>query len=480
MYVLLIEDDEIDQMAFKREMATLGYRFVITSTLKAALELVSKDVFDLIITDYKLPDGTAIDLLKAQLTTPVIITTGTGREEIAVEALKLGAADYLVKDLNRAYLKLLPTVMIQTLKRKKSEDQKAMLVSAIKGIVEGILITDNDNIICFVNEAFCKLFGYKEEEIFNQHASLLSERLERQILSHTYLDLISTIFTYSRPNESDLTCIVSHSTVENEKKQKIATITTYKDITKHIEMEQALLTKAEELARTRAELEQLELFSFVSTHDLQEPLHKIITFGNLFMKEESVVLTPTAREYRDKIYAAAQELSQMISQLHDYSKILTEGVQFTPVNLNAVVHDVLSKLSPQIKETEAQIHVDPLPTILGDQRQLYKLFLNLLRNALLFRRKEVIPEIRILLNQTKTAIEISIQDNGIGIDESYLPQLFTPFKRLHTSTEFPGRGLGLAICKRVIQRHAGKIGVTSTLGKGTTFTLSFPANGKTS
>lgn len=474
MDILLIEDDMIDQMAFERAMKPLGYTCTIVDSIEKAKELLKTENFDIIISDYQLPDGFGLELLELNHKTPVIMVTGTGREEVAVSAMKAGAADYLIKDINRAYLTLLPTIISQILKIQKTKRLVTILEQTIKTVDEGIYITDNESNIIFANKAFTSLFGYDVEQIIDKPESFLFENNQQLLLNTKTPQHTATEFDCNRPDGTSFPCLITRSSVEDETHQKIATVSIFKDISEHVESEKALRKKAEELARTRAELEHLELFSFVTTHDLQEPLHKIITFSNLLLVDENVVLSEATAEYRNKIIHATEELSQMISQLRDYSKILTDGESFTPVNLNSVVNEVLDHLKSLIDSLHAQIKLDKLPHVHGDQRQLYKLFMNLIKNALIFHNWDSAPEIHITASENDYAINIDVRDNGIGIDEKFLHKLFKPFCRLHTTAEYPGRGLGLAICKKIAQRHKGDITVKSIPSKGSVFTLSFP------
>ncbi len=175
--VLVIEDDIVDQMAFKRLVKdkSFPYNFTFASSLSEAWKFLGSEKYDLVITDYSLGDGTAFDILDSIKDTPSIIVTGTGNEEIAVKAMKAGAYDYLIKDVENKYLTLLPATIEKTIKRDKITKQFRMLSHAIKNVNDSVFITDMDNKIVFINDTFSKTYGYKEEDILGKDSNILGE-----------------------------------------------------------------------------------------------------------------------------------------------------------------------------------------------------------------------------------------------------------------------------------------------------------------
>ncbi|OGW85904.1 MAG: hypothetical protein A3C35_06850 [Omnitrophica bacterium RIFCSPHIGHO2_02_FULL_46_11] len=247
------------------------------------------------------------------------------------------------------------------------------------------------------------------------------------------------------------------------------------DITEREQAEAALRQAATELVRSKAELEQLELFAFAATHDIQEPLHKILTFSDLLKTESVTALDPKGRRYLDLVQNTAKRMSQMMEELRELSKIAQEGSPFEEVDLESVVREVLHDLELRVQETKGQVEVRKLPTIRADRMQMRALFQNLIANALKFHRKDEPPHIMIDSRNVKEGVaEITIQDNGIGFDEKYLDRIFKPFQRLHGSGEYEGSGMGLAICQKIMLRHKGKITAKSVLGQGSTFIITLP------
>ncbi|GAB3051480.1 sensor histidine kinase [Spirosoma pulveris] len=234
--------------------------------------------------------------------------------------------------------------------------------------------------------------------------------------------------------------------------------------------------------------ENLQQFAFVASHDLQEPLRKIQSFGDL-LKSRYTGSVGDELAYLERMQSAAKRMSTLIKDLLDFSRIATQREASGSVSLDEVLVQVLSTVEMSIQETGAQVRVDPLPTIEGDASQLYQLFQNLLTNALKFRRTGVAPHIVIKANQVaadqlpsglkpaRSAMayyQIAVIDNGIGFDEQYRDHIFQVFQRLHGKNAYAGTGIGLAICQRVITNHGGAIRASSQPDQGATFTLYLP------
>lgn len=239
---------------------------------------------------------------------------------------------------------------------------------------------------------------------------------------------------------------------------------------------------SEELSRSNRELED---FAFVASHDLQEPLRKIQAFGDRLEASFSQELGDKGLDYLKRMRNAAQRMSLLINDLLDFSRINTRGRDFTTTNLTDIVAGALDDLEIAIQESGAQIQVGNLPEIQADSSQLNQLFLNLLSNSLKFRRTDRTPVITIsaaahLPNIMQQAIcadwyVITLTDNGIGFALEYAEKIFTPFQRLHGRSEYKGTGIGLAVCRRIVERHRGLIYAAGEPGVGATFTIILPA-----
>ncbi|WP_286270715.1 sensor histidine kinase [Thalassotalea hakodatensis] len=240
---------------------------------------------------------------------------------------------------------------------------------------------------------------------------------------------------------------------------------------------------SEELTRSNRELED---FAFVASHDLQEPLRKIRAFGDRLATNYSEVIDERGLDFISRMNNAASRMSNLINDLLEYSRINTRGKELVTVSLEQVLTDVIDDLEIAIQESSATIKHQDLPEINGDITQLNQLFLNLLSNAIKFRHKDIAPQINISHHQ-ETVIDpilraetlwhiITVSDNGIGFEQEFEDKVFVPFQRLHARTAYKGTGIGLAVCRRIIERHGGTITVKSQVNKGSEFTIRVPHN----
>ena len=226
-----------------------------------------------------------------------------------------------------------------------------------------------------------------------------------------------------------------------------------------------------DLKRSNQELEQ---FAYVASHDLQEPLRMVSSYTQLLERRYKDLLDQDAKDFIFFAVDGANRMQHLINDLLDYSRVTTRGKPFVKLDLSTVLGHAINNLQKKIQETGALIVNEDLPFVYGDEVQLVRVFQNLLDNAIKF-RGTVPPRISISSKTVDDKVQISISDNGIGIDKIYTDRVFTIFQRLHNKIEYPGTGIGLAICKRTIERHGGKIWFESEPGKGTTFifTLNF-------
>ena len=241
---------------------------------------------------------------------------------------------------------------------------------------------------------------------------------------------------------------------------------------------------AQMLARTNAALKQrnreLQDFAYVASHDLQEPLRKIRAFAGLLLEDYGEAVDEEGRYYLDRVQDAAGRMSTLISDLLSYSRVATQQRPFEAVDLNEALQDVLSNLEILIGEVEGRVEAGPLPAIEADGTQMRQLLQNLVGNALKFRRPEAAPVVRVeaVVEKDDAGTDVwrlSVADNGIGFDEKYLDRIFTPFQRLHSRSAYAGTGIGLAVCRRIAERHGGALTATSAPGEGSTFVAALPA-----
>jgi len=234
---------------------------------------------------------------------------------------------------------------------------------------------------------------------------------------------------------------------------------------------EALERRARELARSNAELEQ---FASIASHDLQEPLRKVRTFTQQVTVIEADRLSDRGRDYLGRANAAAERMQKLIEDLLKFSRVATHGRPFAPVDLAQVTRDVLDDLEAQVERSGAEVDVGPLPTITADALQMRQLMQNLISNAIKFRREGVTPEVSIEASTVEDQARITVRDNGIGFEAQYARRIFRVFERLHGRGEYPGTGIGLALCRRIAERHGGTVVAESEPGAGATFTVTLP------
>ncbi|HXD67492.1 MAG TPA: ATP-binding protein [Solirubrobacteraceae bacterium] len=233
-----------------------------------------------------------------------------------------------------------------------------------------------------------------------------------------------------------------------------------------------LLRHAAELSRSNAELEQ---FASIASHDLQEPLRKVQTFAAQLNAKESENLSEQGRDFLRRMSDAAARMRNLIDDLLVFSRVSTQGHPFTAVNLGHVISQVLVDLEVSIEESRAVVRVGLMPTIEADPLQMRQLFQNLLGNALKFRRSDVTPELRVEAEVVDRHIaQVTVSDNGIGFDGQYATRIFRAFERLHGARAYPGTGIGLALCRKIVERHHGTITATGEIDHGSTFTIRLP------
>jgi PAS domain S-box-containing protein len=250
----------------------------------------------------------------------------------------------------------------------------------------------------------------------------------------------------------------------------------FKDITERKRAAESLARKADELARSNAELEQ---FAFVASHDLQEPLRKIQAFGDRLKMKCAAVVPEEGRDYLERMQNAAARMQTLIYDLLMFSRVISRTEPFEAVDLKRVAQEVIGDLELRIEKTGGRVEVGELPTIEADASQMRQLLLNLLGNALKFHAPDQAPVVRVAGRRLESAegparCELTVADNGIGFDEKYLDRIFVVFQRLHGRQEYEGTGIGLAVCRRITERHGGTITARSTPGKGATFIVTLP------
>ena len=353
---------------------------------------------------------------------------------------------------------------------KKSEEKYRYVFNNAKVGLFWSRISDGKFLEC--NDTFAKLVGYDtREECLADYIALehyvdlntRNEMLEEIRINNEIKDFEIHV---TKRDGTPYWASISARTDLKENRIEGAAI----DITTRKKAEQLLQEKIEELARINAELEQ---FTYVASHDLKEPLRMISSFAQLLEKRYKDKLDEDANDFISFITEGVVRMQDLIKNLLDYSKIGKNHKEFERVDLNDVLKDGIDNLRQIINETNAEIIYDSLPIIYGDKYQLIQVFQNLISNAIKFRGIDS-PLISISAKPDGKHWVFSISDNGIGIDSKDFERIFIIFQRLHRTEKYEGTGIGLAICKKIVEYHRGKIWVESEVGKGSTFYFSIP------
>jgi PAS domain S-box-containing protein len=336
-----------------------------------------------------------------------------------------------------------------------------------------------------VNRSLCEILGYTEKELLGKHVKDVSHPEDRDVtdadrarIRAGELDQARFEKRYLRRDGSVVWCDLAIALVRDVFGMPLYEIAVFDDITNRKTSEAALHAAHEELKRSNAELEQ---FAYVASHDLQEPLRMVASYTQLLGRRYEAKLDKDAREFMSYIVDGATRMKQLIEDLLAYSRVGTKGQEFKPVALEAPLRRALFNLRTGIEEAGAAVTYDPLPTVQGDEVQLGQLLQNLVGNALKFRSNSV-PRIHLAVTDSPQEWTLEVRDNGIGIEPQYFERIFMVFQRLHNKGEYPGTGIGLAICKKVVERHGGRIWVESRAAQGesqgSSFFFTLPKRGE--
>ncbi|MGA2404936.1 MAG: ATP-binding protein [Syntrophobacteraceae bacterium] len=243
------------------------------------------------------------------------------------------------------------------------------------------------------------------------------------------------------------------------------------------ELEVRVRERTAELARTVARLElinqELEEFSFVASHDLHEPLRKIQSFCDLVMLSSGDKVDEKGKDYLTRMQGAARRMQLLLKDLLSYSRVATRREPFKPADLKTIITEAAEVFELKIGNPGVKIEISEMPIIEADSSQMARLFQNLISNAVKYGNPQN-TLIRIYSDKGKSSCRIYVEDNGIGFDEKFLDRIFSPFQRLHGRSQYSGTGMGLAICRKIVEGHGGRITANSTPGKGSTFIVALP------
>jgi PAS domain S-box-containing protein len=334
-----------------------------------------------------------------------------------------------------------------------------------------VAITDQKGIILHANDNFCKISKYSRDELIGQdHRIVNSGYHPKEFIRNLWLTIANgKIWKGDIKNKAkDGTTYWVETTIVpflNEKGKPYQYVAIRSDITQRKETEEQLANNMIELERSNKDLEQ---FAYIASHDLQEPLRMVGSYMQLIEKRYKGKLDSNADEFIEFAIDGATRMKQLIADLLNYSRLNREST-LREVNLNDLVNQVLHNLSSVIKEKDALVYIEKLPVINADETQMIQLFQNLLSNALKFTESDIKPEVKISCERLDHHWLFAVADNGIGIEQQYAERIFVVFKQLHTKAKYNGTGIGLAIAKKIVERHGGRIWFNSVHGNGSVF-----------
>ncbi|MEJ5199804.1 MAG: ATP-binding protein, partial [Anaerolineae bacterium] len=366
--------------------------------------------------------------------------------------------------------------------RKRVEE---MLRTVLDTIPHGVFWKDRNSVYQGCNQSYARdaglsspeeVIGKTDDELPRRAAAEYYRAEDRQILA-TGIPLIGRELVIELTDGRQRWERTSKVPLRDADGSIRGILGTVEDITPQKLAEERLRQTLAELERSNADLEQ---FAYIVSHDLQEPLRMVSGFLGLLAERYQGQLDADADEFIAFAVDGARRMQNLINALLEYSRVTTRGRPPHPTDANAALADALWNLQVTIQEANATVTHDPLPTVLADSTQLMQLFQNLIGNAIKFRGTEP-PAVHISARPaadsgpTVKMWEFSVRDNGIGIDPKYHDRIFGVFQRLHTQQQYPGTGIGLAVCKKIVERHGGRIWVESEPGKGSTFYFTLPA-----
>ena len=368
-------------------------------------------------------------------------------------------------------------IRVDITERKRAEEVRERLAAVVESSDDAIIGKTLDGVITTWNHGAEKVFGYSSSEAVGKPMQMLvpPERAneEPDILARIgrgeSVEHFETVRV--RKDGKGIDVSVTISPIRDSSGAIVGVSKVARDITERKHAEQRLADKAEELARSNRELEQ---FAYLASHDLQEPLRMVASYTQLLAERYGGKLDENADKFLGYAREGALRMQVLIRDLLAFSRVVQAGVPRKPVDCNVALEEAVQSLTAAIEESGAVVTHAALPNVWADQTQIAQVFQNLIGNAIKF-HDGAPPECAVSAEKSGRNWLFSVSDNGIGIAPEYAENIFVVFQRLHARTEYPGNGMGLAICKKIIQHYGGTIWVESQVGQGSTFKFTLPA-----
>ncbi len=454
--ILVVEDSPTQAEKLKYILEENGFHVFVAYNGKEALKLLRNHEPTIVISDVIMPEMDGYQLCKKIKNdenlkdTPVILLTALSDTKDVLKGLECNADNFVTKPYEEKYLISKIRQILKTSELRKSEKIQPGVEIVFSG--QKFLITSERRQILDLLLSTYETAVRQNLELMKARDELnsMNEQLEQKVEERT-----------AALNKE----IIEHKLAEDELRK-------YRG-----RLEELVEQRTSELKKITRELEhsnaELRQFAYAASHDLQEPLRTIAGFVKLLEKHYKGRLDERADEFIAYAIDGAKRMQELIKDLLEYSRIGTMDREFKPTDSASILDKVISNLRVAIKEGGAVVTHDYLPVITADATQLGSVFQNLIGNAIKFHSAEA-PRVHISAERIEEEWIFSVRDNGIGIDKQYAEKIFVVFQRLHTRNVYPGTGIGLAICKKIVERHGGRIWVESEPGKGSTFYFTVP------
>lgn len=511
--ILLVDDTPNNLVSLEAALSSLGEELVLANSGKEALRYLLEDDFAAILLDVRMPELDGFET--AQLIrsrprsrqTPILFLTGYRNEEHLFRGYDLGAVDFLFKpivpevlrskvavfvELSRGNAKLqeqADALRMQAEVLRKAEQKFRSLLAAAP---DAMIVCREDGEILMINSQTEILFNCPRTDLISKNIRTLVPGWEYRVNPGWDGEFGSSaappvergieLYVFPRgrdPFQSEFSFSPLHTEEGTVVTCAVRDISERKRTEEHIRelnanLESRVMERTEALMRSNEELQQ---FAYVASHDLQEPLRTVSIYAQLLAKRYRGQLAGDADQFIKFIVEGSERMENLIHDLLDFSRVDARGADFfTRMNCSEALDDAIGNLHSLIEESGAVLTRGALPSVTGDPVQLTRLFQNLLVNSIKYRSDDV-PRIHIQAERHNDEWVFAVRDNGIGIEPQYAEKVFGIFKILQPRDKTSGSGMGLAICRKIVTRHEGRIWVESTLGRGATFHFTLPANG---
>ena len=483
--ILMVEDDKLDQKAFERLVKDekLPYDYTMAGSVSEARSILASGQFDVVISDYSLGDGTAFDVLGAVKDTPTIIVTGAGDEELAVKVWRAGAYDYLIKDLDRHYLKALPITVENVIRHRKTEEKVQLLSGAIMSTDDSVYITDMENRITFVNKAFCETYGYQEQDVIGKDSNILWIGKQQHKGTRGVFQIVSSAwevgFYHKRKDGSIFPVSLSRSIIKDPAGNEVAVVGVVRNISDRILMEDELRTANKNLEGRSHLKSELAIAVSEELKTLMANIENIISNAMTAAPEE---IGPRLKENLESAQKNIDSTKGIISDFLEVSNIDANKIKLETAEfgLSSVVSEVVETLLPLAAEKDIELE-SSLPdselVVNADRDKISQVLTNLISNSI-----NSVPangHISVRAEDLGNEITVEVQDDGPTIETGRMNRIFNRFDQIKTQLRAGREDLMLAlpIARELVEMHGGWIWAESRDGRGNSFCFTLPKSG---